>query len=204
MQYIVVGAIGLTIGIMDLVLLQFVQKKEALMVFDKRPLYSQKVIWFILAGMVLAGVYFQWLVGEWRYTMWSQILLVGYLLPISIVDYKYKQLPDLFHVVYGIVFILFKILLGTWKELWNGTVGVLIILVIFGIVYLVKKEQFGLGDLKALCVCAFLVGIPSIFYIIFRGLLIAAIYSVVQLLRHKAGLKTEFPLIPFLLLGVLI
>ena len=204
MQYMIMGASGAGIGIIDLLLLLLVQKKEGIIVFDKKPFCRKKLVWGVVAGMVLAGIYFTWLVGEWPYTMWSHLLLVGYLFPLSIVDYKYKQLPDTFHLVYGIVFVLFKVLFGTWRELLNGGIGVLVILVLFGAVYIVKKEQFGLGDLKALGVCAFLVGIPSIFYIFFRGLIVAAIYSIVQLLRHKAGLKTEFPMIPFLLIGVLI
>lgn len=55
-----------------------------------------------------------------------------------------------------------------------------------------------------LCVCAFLAGVPSIIYIFFRGLIVAAVYSAVQLIRHKAELKTEYPLAPFLLVGVLV
>lgn len=204
MQYMIIGAVGAGIGIIDLLLLLLVQKREELIVFDKKPFCRPQIVWGVVAGMILAGIYFTWLVGEWPYTMWSHLLLVGYLFPLSIVDYKYKQLPDTFHVVYGIVFVLFKVLFGTWRELLNGGTGVLVILVLFGAVCLVKKDQFGLGDLKALCVCAFLVGIPSIFYIFFRGLIVAAIYSIVQLLRRTAELKTEFPLIPFLLIGTIL
>ena len=78
------------------------------------------------------------------------------------------------------------------------------VFVFLGLICWLKKEHFGLGDFKLLCVCGFLVGMPGIFYLFFRGLAAAALYSLVQMGRKKANLKTEFPFVPFLLLGVLI
>lgn len=204
MRYVTAGLLGLGIGAGNVLLLLLMQKKGALPVFDRKGIYRSIFFWLETAGMMLAGVYFMWLIEEWCYLLGVQLLLAGYLLPLSIVDLKYRQLPDLFHVVYGAGFVLYKVFAGSWYELLNGAVAAVCMLLFFGAVHLVKRDQLGLGDLKMLCVCAFLAGIPSVIYIFFRGLIVAAVYSVVQLVRHKAELKTEYPLAPFLLAGVLL
>lgn len=204
MTYITAFIAGLLLGIVDLALLAVVQKHEKLALFKERNVFKQKIFWIVSLGLALIGFWYTWLIGGWGYSFAMQLLLCSYLLPISLVDLKYKLLPDLFHIVYGVIFLAFKFFFGTWGDLGNGVLGAACVLAFFGAVHLVKKDQFGLGDLKALCVCAFLVGIPGIIYLFFRGLVVAALYSVIQLLRHKAELKTEYPLAPFLLIGALI
>lgn len=204
MNYLTAGIAGLAIGIIDLLLLILVQKKGNIFIFDYKKFYKQKTFWLVLLGMTGIGIYFMWLIEAWDYIFGVELLICGYLLPVSIVDRKYKMIPDTFHVVYGAAFVIYKAICATRYDMVNGGIATLCVLVLLGAVHLVKKEQFGLGDLKLLCVCAFLTGIPSIAYLFVRGLVVAAVYSVVQMLRHKADLKTEFPLAPFLLIGVLI
>ncbi len=204
MRYMMAGMLGLGIGAGNVFLLLLMQKKEALPVFEKKEIYRSLPFWLETVGMLLVGVYFMWLIEEWGYILGVQLLLAGYLVPLSIVDCRYRQLPDLFHVVYGCVFVLYKVFAGSWHDLLNGAVAAVCILLFFGAVHLVKKDQLGLGDLKMLCVCAFLAGMPGIVYIFFRGLVVAAVYSVIQLIRHRAELNTEYPLAPFLLVGVLV
>ena len=204
MRYIMAGMLGLGIGTGNVFLLLLMQKKEALQVFEKKGIYQNFFFWLETVGMLIVGIYYMWLIEKWGYILGVQLLLAGYLLPLSIVDYRYKQLPDLFHAVYGVVFLLYKVFTGSWYDLLGGAAAAACVLLFFGAVHLVKKDQLGLGDLKMLCVCAFLAGVPSIIYIFFRGLIVAAVYSAVQLIRHKAALKTEYPLAPFLLVGVLV
>lgn len=204
MAYLTAMIAGLLLGFADLALLVGTQRREKLSLFEEKPLYRQKLFWALPLGMALIGLWYMWLIGGWGYSFAMQLLLCSYLFPISLVDIKYRLLPDLFHIVYGVVFLAFQFFFGTWADLKSGIVGTVCVLVFLGAVHLVKKDQFGLGDLKALCVCAFLAGVPGIIYLFFRGLVAAAIYSIVQLFRHKADLKTEYPLAPFLLIGALI
>lgn len=204
MTYLTAMIAGLLLGFVNLVLLAFVQKLEKLVLFKEGKPYRQKIFWAVPLGLGMIGLWYMWLIGGWGYSFTMQMLLCGYLFSLSIVDLKYKMLPDLFHIVYGVAFFVFKFFFGTWGDLGSGVLGAVCVFVFLGAVHLVKKDQFGLGDLKALCVCAFLTGMPGIVYLFFRGLVVAAVYSVVQLLRHKAELKTEYPLAPFLLIGALI
>lgn len=204
MKYGMAGVLGVGIGIVNLGLLFLVQKREGIALFSFSKWYRAPVFWVSLTGMAGAAVYLTWLLEEWDYVWGVELLLCAYLLPMSLVDYRYRILPDLFHMVYGIVFVFYKVAFGSEYDLWNGILAVACVFLFLGVVWMVKKEQFGLGDLKLLCVCGFLVGIPGIVYLFFRGLVAAALYGMIQMGRRRANLKTEFPFVPFLLIGVLL
>ncbi len=204
MQYLIVAAVGTGIGLADVALLLLAQRVESLETFRERKVWRQAPFWIVTGGMLVAGPYLLWLMEEWGYLLGQQILLVGYLLPLSVVDCRHRQFPDLLHVVYGVAFIGYRVFLGNWQELISGCLAAVSMLLFCGVVHLAKKDQLGWGDVKMLCVCAFLKGIPNIIYLLFRGLLVAAVYSMVQMIRHRADMKTEYPLAPFLLTGVLL
>lgn len=204
MIYMKAGIVGLLIGIWDLALMWLSQKKEGILFFEKEHSRIQKTFLLVLAGMVGIGVWLIWLLEKWDNTIRVELLLCGYLLPLAISDYRYRLLPDTFHIGYGVIFLIYKLLFADFYGWINGGIAAILILAILGFVHLIKKEQFGLGDLKVLSTCAFLVGMPGILYLFFRGLVAAALFSLIQLIRKRIDLKTEFPFIPFLLIGVLI
>lgn len=158
----------------------------------------------LILAMPLIAAYLLWLMGGWSYRFGIELLLCGYLAPLALLDYRYKILPDSCHIVYGVIFLAYKLLFGSWYELVNGIIAMAGILLILGLISLAKKNQLGLGDVKLLGVCAFLVGMPGILYLFLRGLIVGAVYSAVQLFRHRADLRTELPLVPFLLAGALL
>lgn len=204
MNYFISAMIGLIIGIFNILLMFIIQKKENLIVFNRDNFYRQKSFWFAWVGMILIAVYFRWIFEEFTYNCVMCIILCGYLMIMSVTDYKFKQLPDIFHIIYLLIFIIYKLLFGDFYDLMGGVISLIVTFLILGLIYLTKKEQFGLGDVKLLSVCAFLLGFPNIAYFFFRGLLVAGVFSVIRIFVHKADLKTEIPMVPFLLIGALI
>lgn len=204
MNYLTAGAAGLGVGVLDFFLLLLAQKREKFGTGGVQGFYRQPRFWFLVLGMTAVSVYFMWLIESWEYLFGVEFLICGYLLPLCVTDWKYRLIPDLFHFVYGISFLCFKIICGTKYDIVNGCIAVACVAVFLGAVHLVRKDQFGRGDLKFLCVCGFLAGMPAIVWLFFRGLVMAAIYSLFQMVRRKADLKTEFPFVPFFLIGVLI
>lgn len=204
MTYVTAAAAGFAVGIGDIFLLFWAQKREDLMILHRKKIYRQKPVWFLTLGMTAVSVYFMGMIGSWNYLFGAELLICGYLLPLCVTDWMFRILPDTFHLVYGAVFAGFKVCLGTGYDFWNGCAAALCVLVFLGAVSLAKRDQLGMGDIKLLCVCGFLTGFPAIAWLFFRGLAAAGIYSAVQMLRRKADLKTEFPFVPFLLIGVLI
>ena len=204
MKYGIAGILGFGIGIGNLFLIFLVQKKAGILFISIKKWYRESAFWIISAGMAGAGVYLTWIFEEWSYIWGVEMLLCAYLLPLSWIDFRYRILPDLFHIVYGILFFIYKLRFGSTYDFWNGIFAAACIFLFLGLICLLKKEHFGLGDFKLLCVCGFFVGMPGIFYLFFRGLVAAALYGLVQMGRRKADLKTEFPFVPFLLFGVLV
>ncbi|MCD7836426.1 MAG: prepilin peptidase [Lachnospiraceae bacterium] len=76
--------------------------------------------------------------------------------------------------------------------------------IIFLLCYLISGHQLGAGDVKL----AFIMGLymtgQRIMGGITYGVLLCCVYSVVQLLRKRLGMKDGVALVPFLYLGVLI
>ena len=82
--------------------------------------------------------------------------------------------------------------------------GFLFCLISFGLGYLLSHGSMGAGDVKlSLIMGIYLTGndIPGA---IFYGCLIAAGYSIVQLLRKKISRKDRLPFVPFLYMGVVV
>lgn len=204
MDYLAAGAAGFAIGILDYILTLWAERRENFSICGKKGFYRQKLFWFLAGGMAAVSVYFMWRIGSWNDLFWVDFLICGYLMPLCVIDYIYRFLPDLFHLVYGALFVCFKMSCGTGYDLINGGMAVVCVLAFLGAAHLVKRDQFGMGDLKLLCVCGFLAGMPAIAWLFFRGLIVAGVYSAVQLTRHRADLKTEFPFVPFFLIGILI
>lgn len=204
MSYGSVVLLGSFIGVLNLLFMCLIQKKEGLAIFTKTIWYKQKMVWFLLVGMCIVSSYLFWLSSGFTEEYIVKLCLISYLVPLCLYDIRYQLLPDILHIIYFFLFFCIKFFIGSWYHLIDGAVGLLVLFFICSFIYLLKKDQFGFGDMKVLCVCAFLTGIPDIFYFVFRATLIAAVVGVVKLLLHKAQLKTELPFIPFLLIGTLV
>lgn len=128
--------------------------------------------------------------------------IFSYLLCLTIYDLKFKELPDWLHIEVLLFYI------GLWiagkQEIRIQESGVvtIILAVVFGVLFLLKKEALGIGDMKLLLICSMYVG-SFCFGILFRGMIVAFFVSLLLLLSKKATAKTELPFVPFLLLGAL-
>lgn len=108
--------------------------------------------------------------------------------------------------------------------IWAGIAGVTIILttqyglalmfqslvgaiaggLIFLLCYFLSKGQLGAGDVKLVFVMGLYLTGDRIIGAVFYGVIACCVYSVIQLIRKKIGVKDGVPLAPFLYLGQLI
>ena len=92
-----------------------------------------------------------------------------------------------------------------FQSFLGGALGYLIIwLLIFLYKKIKKVEAMGLGDAKLLSAMGFLLGIKSIFIILFIAAILGLIFSVPNLISGKSSLKTAIPFGPFLILASII
>ncbi len=126
-----------------------------------------------------------------------------YLFCLTIYDLKFKELPDWWHLALLVFYI------GLWiagkqrVSLWESGVITIVLTLIFGLLFLLKKEALGIGDMKLLLVCSIYAGSLCVSLII-RGMILAFFVSIVMLLCKKATAKTELPFVPFLFLAALV
>ena len=87
--------------------------------------------------------------------------------------------------------------------LWNSAIITIVYAAIFGMIFLLRKDALGLGDIKLLLLCGIYAGSASV-GIMIRGMILAFFFSIGLLLFKKANAKSELPFVPFLLLGALL
>lgn len=87
---------------------------------------------------------------------------------------------------------------------FQSLVGALVGGLVFFLCYILSKKQLGAGDVKLVFVMGLYLTGQRIIGAIFYGIVLCCIYSIIQLVRRKIGLKDGVALVPFLYLGVLI
>lgn len=108
--------------------------------------------------------------------------------------------------------------------LWTGIVGIIVIYMpqnglelmfrsligaivggaIFLLCYFLSRGQLGAGDVKLVFVMGLYLTGDRIIGAVFYGVIACCIYSVIQLVRRKMGIKDGVPLAPFLYAGQLL
>ena len=145
-----------------------------------------------------------YILSEMKYVM------LAFMTYFCVEDHKEQLVPNR---VLLLLLVLFPILLGGYgihdmdtvlKIIPSIIFGFLFCLISFGLGYLLSHGSMGAGDVKlSLIMGIYLTGndIPGA---IFYGCLIAAGYSIVQLLRKKISRKDRLPFVPFLYMGVVV
>ena len=147
------------------------------------------------------------------YELWRQIFnlcLAVFMTILSAFDYEYKKVPNrvlwmmlIVYVFAAGIYVLSDIANGL-AFVFSSVAGSLFAGISFLLCYLISKRQLGGGDVKLAFLLGLYLGGGRIFGAIIYGILCCFVYSVVQLCRHKLGLRDGVPLVPFLYLGILI
>lgn len=129
---------------------------------------------------------------------------------LAITDYYKKIIPNHFILMLLAIWA-FVVLIGLavnmdeglavlFQSLAGGIAGG----VIFLLCYLISRGQLGAGDVKLAFVLGLYMTGQRIMGVLVYGILICCVYSVIQLLRKKIGMKDGVALVPFLYIGMLI
>lgn len=129
---------------------------------------------------------------------------------LAVTDYRQHRIPNRFLTGMLMIWALITgvcIILQTERgialasqSLAGGLVGGFVFL----LCYILSKKQLGAGDVKLVFVMGLYLTGQRIIGAIFYGIVLCCIYSLIQLIRRKIGLKDGVALVPFLYLGVLI
>jgi len=163
----------------------------------------KKSITLILGGNALLMLAAQWKEISRGGTMLWYFCLFTYLFCLTIYDLKYKELPDWWHILPVLCYVGFWIAGAQTVPLAESGVMLLVFIAILGIIFLLRRDAIGIGDIKVLILCAGYAGFSSGGMVI-RGLMLACVYSIVMLVLKKATTKSELPFVPFFLAGALL
>jgi leader peptidase (prepilin peptidase)/N-methyltransferase len=135
---------------------------------------------------------------------WIELLvLMGFLVPISIEDIRFRRIPDALVLPAIGVFVLKRVVYGedqVYLLLLYGSLGFVFILFL-NILY---KGKIGLGDGKLSALFAIVLGLKGWLLVLFIASSVGLIYGVLRM--KLGGMKREekIPYAPFLTLGGLV
>lgn len=136
-----------------------------------------------------------------NFEMWQWLLLIGVLVPQTILDIKKKRI-NIYVCLAGILAALiiredvFKE--GDIKILQDILPGAIMLLVAY-----LTKEKIGKGDGVLIVFVGCVVGLRATLTMLFVSLLLTAVISLGLLALKKVRKETEIPFAPFLSIGVL-
>lgn len=176
----------------------------------------QKYIYVIFCALlVVFGIVTNIKYGFALYKTASYAALSIGCLTIARIDYTEHRIPNrilwillLVRSFFLLVEIIWRGIAGSegWRftNLFRSCVGLLVGLAIMLLVYVVSRHAIGMGDVKLSAVIGFFMGMTGWYIAMIFGSILAAGFSIVQLIRKKMKLKDEIPLGPFLAAGVVI
>lgn len=145
---------------------------------------------------------------------WIKIIrylgLIACLVILAVVDLRSRVVPN--RVLICMFTIRALLLAGEivlfsdyWKEvLISAAGGAVTGFLIFLFTYLFARKGIGLGDVKLMGVLGWYLGASLIWWDIVFCMMLAAVYSIIQLLRKKIRLKDSIPMVPFFSVGTIL
>ncbi|MDD2978891.1 MAG: A24 family peptidase [Hespellia sp.] len=135
--------------------------------------------------------------------MWtmSQVLCGIFLVSLSILDIRYRQVP-LWFLLTGGVFVVLSALVespeNTGLMIAGGVVGG-----IFLFISKITREAFGYGDSILIVILGAFLGMWNMFYLLILAFSLSGIFAICGMMLRKFARRTAFPFIPFLTLAYL-
>jgi prepilin signal peptidase PulO-like enzyme (type II secretory pathway) len=142
--------------------------------------------------------------------MLLQYMLLCMMASVALMDFKYHFIPNKVLLVFLLLWFAVvgvEVIYSTEYGLVlfsKGMFGALVGGMIFLLCYLLSRGQLGAGDVKLVFVMGLYVTGDRIIGSVLYGVIACLIYSVIQLLRKKIGLKDGVPLAPFLCIGTVV
>lgn len=194
MEYVLVciGAIVLENGLMS-----FFNRKE-----PEYRLEHKKYGVVLAAGNILLMVLAVLLEKRGLHPALWYFGLCSYLFCLSIYDIRFRELPDCFHLVVILFYCYLFFRQALPYPVKSGLFAAVVCGLVLIVVYLIRKDAIGFGDIKVIILCAqYTAGMIA--GIVIRGMAGAFLCGIVLLLLRKADSKYGLPFVPFLFLGAL-
>ena len=186
--------------------------------YCKKKISVQYPVVELATGILFLTIFFS-LQNSSLFDLFFWLLLGGLLMLIAVFDIRYKLIPTgllLISVAIGLFYTglpfglakLFGIFLQTSQA--NQTIQTLFLAALMNaafILFLVvttKERGMGMGDVPIAFLQGLLLGYPKGLIALFLSFIIGSIIGIALIISKKAGLKSEVPFAPFLILALFI
>lgn len=131
----------------------------------------------------------------------AEWIMLAILTGFAVYDMKTKMIPVGAVVILAVGVFLYRLCMGSgiWELIIGLIPGALLVVLAFA-----TKESIGTGDGLVLCVLGLFCGWRQCLAIFGMALVLSAILSMILLICHKVGRKTELPFLPSLFGGYLL
>lgn len=130
--------------------------------------------------------------------MWSEIIVVLFLIWLSYIDIKKQEIHLLYPLVMGGMGMIYRcIWLHSWTDLIYGSIACLILCLLSW----AMQNGLGEGDLFVLEASSFWMSWGEFMFMVFMSFFWSAVAGVALMVFRKKRVSFRIPFIPFLLLG---
>lgn len=139
---------------------------------------------------------------QYGYHFIYPFILIELLIVLSFIDIQYMILPN--QLVLMILFLSSGFIYHSNMTLYHHILGMLIIPGMILLINIIKKNSFGMGDIKLLMASGLCLGINDSIMAFIITILTASFYAIFHMFIYKDSLKTRIPFGPFISLGVIL
>ncbi len=163
-----------------------------------------------LFGGIIASVFGGILLGLYDFSKWDilkELIMMNSICFLGYLDHRERIVPNKYLLALLQVFFLIMIIQSILTAYRGGDIAGIWIVSLAGAAYcfacmfagyFISKGGVGAGDIKLFTLCGFTLGFRRAFALMLLAFFLAAIYSIVQLLRKKVKVKDQFPMVPFI------
>lgn len=132
---------------------------------------------------------------------WLAFAYLGILLVVAWMDWDTRIIYDRFHIG---IFLLGILALWLFPEhtILERLIGAAAVSLPMLLLSLLVEGAFGGGDIKLMAASGWLLGVRSILFAMFAGVVLGAVYCIGMMLRKKLSRKDQFAFGPFLAAGL--
>ena len=179
-----------------------------------RQSYSSSYFWVELICAILVTMVFvkTGLCGQSMEIIPARMLVVFFGVTCAMTDLRFRVVPDKLTMTGMIMALVLAWLLPAAWGVQDNTTALLYALA-SGLVpgwllfcfaeigrWIAGKEVIGMGDVKFITMCGFLIGFPGAVFVLFAGSLLGSLWGVAV----KRDFKAQLPFVPFLTLAALV
>lgn len=208
--FIFVGImVSLATNLISVYYLSVHQDRKGARIAIKDYLFTKKKITYFSLGIIasaLAG-FLQAVYGNYLLAIITQIFLLNALAFLAWLDKKENIVPNkylLYMLLSALVLLIAKIIqavilnMGVLAVLVTPVIGAAVTFIPMYLGHLISRGGIGAGDVKLFTVIGVLLGFRSSYILLMSAFIIAAFYSLFELIRKKITLKTNLPFVPFI------